>query len=786
MKKSIITLALIAAAMPAWSRTLSPAEALGRAMQTPGAPVAVTAMQAPASVRAALTVKTATTGQPALYVINRSDEGGFVVVSADHLVTPLLGYSDSGEFDPANMPDNMRWWLSQYSEEIAAAIENGVGEAAEGVSYQAFMRANRKAIPPKLKTKWDQGDPYYNDCPAVGTRRTYTGCVATAMAQILNYHKWPEHGKGTHTYRWDAGSRNLTYDFASATFDWNNMLDTYGSSATATQRAAVANLMYACGVSVDMNYGTSASGAISERVPVGLREYFGFDNGVQMRQRTSYTQEQWETMVYNELNDNGPVYYAGQAPEGGHAFVCDGYENGYFHFNWGWSGVSDGYFLLGALNPEDQGIGGYAGGFNSSQRIVTGLKKPVEGSALPDPTIVVSTPLNAYVSGSTITVTGHYTNGSPFDLKGKVSIRCYKEGTDEYVASLASRSSINLQPAYYTVSMTFSTASLPEGEYRGYPVFTPDGSDEYYPLQLAMSDAGYLNISKVSSVVTATVARRGTLKVNSLEILSPFYVNKVCGVNIDYNYDNEDGLYAEVYPVFVTSSGITMGSGSTLYADFAMGDNVMEYVGTVPDIDKGDYKLGLAINKGLDRNGRGYVTEIISPLYDVTVSSLATNVSTVSVSSDGWSVTDAEKVDPDNLQINVNLRSTYGYFAGNVVARISDVNDASNTPIATLRSQTVFVGNRETKEFSFGGTFTEAEQGKTYNVFLYRGDNGTRLTSTPKTFTVGERSAITDIDADASDLPVEYFNLQGIRVDNPSQGLYIRRQGDKTTKVYVD
>ncbi len=312
------------------------------------------------------------------YIFNEGVDEGFAIVAADDCISPLIGYADNGSFNLDKIPDNMRAWLNGYQRQIEAAI----------VSDEIQSRAVtfRNAIAPLVTTRWDQDAPYNNNCPMDGDKRSVTGCVATAMAQVMKYHNWPPKGNGSNTYNWtnSAGQQtSLTMDFSSITFDWENMTDTYSSSSSAAQNSAVATLMAACGYSVDMIYSGTESGAMSQMIPYALAKYFDYDGSIQYLLRDYYGIEEWEDMIYAELAAGRPLIYDGStASKAGHEFVCDGYENGYFHINWGWGGISDGYFRLTLLSPGIQGIGGADSGFNFNQGAVIGIRKKASGAAV--------------------------------------------------------------------------------------------------------------------------------------------------------------------------------------------------------------------------------------------------------------------------------------------------------------------------------------------------------------------------------------------------------------------
>ena len=340
------------------------------------------------AVDAAKTVKApriranASQDNAAYYVFNSDKQnGGWVIVSGDDRTEPVLGYCDKGNFDPENVPENMQAWLDQYVEEIACLDE---GETS---TYQGEAATTNKAgtpVAPMLSSQWDQGAPFNLQCPKVGSNYCVTGCVATAMAQIMYYHKWPS--STSQTIPGYKQSSDTAYDMhgttypalSTTTFNWNIMKDYYSSSetsATDNSNNAVARLMRYCGQSVKMKYGVSGSGAVpSSEVYV---DYFRYSPRARKLFRIDYSYSQWENFILTELRANHPIIYGGKKHRGGHSFVCDGYDgNGYYHFNWGWRGSDDGYFLLTALNPKGGGIGSAVGnnGYMIGNYIIIGLE----------------------------------------------------------------------------------------------------------------------------------------------------------------------------------------------------------------------------------------------------------------------------------------------------------------------------------------------------------------------------------------------------------------------------
>lgn len=360
MKPFVITAALAAmCALGASAEVLTPAQALAR-LDSQSTPAAVRRAPALRQSVPALTVNDPE-GQPALYVMGNS-----VILSADSEAMPLIGIADS-QFDPANVPPAMREMLDGYADEIGQ-LRAGLTAAVAAPSRAADLAA----VEPLCPTIWDQGAPYNAFCPDIDGVQAPTGCVATAIAQVLYTYKYPErltsdisYAKGDKTYKLTAAE--------CGDFGWSDMKQTYGAADDATP---VARLMQACGYAASMNYGAQVSGANMTVLLSGLLNYFDYDRTMRMENRDWYTLDQWQQIIWDELAQGYPVCYSGSAPSGGsHAFVVDGYKSdGYFHLNWGWGGQGNGYFLLSALNPSSQGIGGYAGGYNRAQQAILGIR----------------------------------------------------------------------------------------------------------------------------------------------------------------------------------------------------------------------------------------------------------------------------------------------------------------------------------------------------------------------------------------------------------------------------
>ncbi|HZV70683.1 MAG TPA: thiol protease/hemagglutinin PrtT [Saprospiraceae bacterium] len=319
------------------------------------------------------------------YVFNFNN--GFVIVSGDDCVLPVLGYSNEKEFRVKPMVSSMTKWLENYKAQIRYAIVNHLPATTEITNSWEELKGNngtihpstsRNSVDPLLQTTWDQPSPYNALCPG----GSVTGCVATAMAQIMKYWNYPATGQGFHSFNHN-NYGTLSANFGSTTYQWGSMPNSISSSNN-----AIATLMYHCGISVDMEYSPESSGAwVIENSPTpeanseyAFKNYFSYDNSLHGIQRENYSDAQWENLLKTELNASRPILYDGFGNGGGHCFVNDGYDNNdFFHFNWGWSGYYNGYFESSALNPGGTGTGGGTGGYNNNQEVVIGIKPPAGG-----------------------------------------------------------------------------------------------------------------------------------------------------------------------------------------------------------------------------------------------------------------------------------------------------------------------------------------------------------------------------------------------------------------------
>ena len=427
---------------------------------------------------------------PAVFVFNSTKEG-FVLVSAEDNARAVLGYSDEGTFDANNIPENMQFWLQMYADELRSATEakgtvSDRGEKAiehpknqqifRGPRWREAVAESYPTISPILgETVWGQGEPFNNKCPQIGNQRTVTGCVATALSQIMYAHKYPTKGTGSHSYTTETKKLKVSADFGNTTYDWANMIPDYNNkSYTSTQADAVATLMFHAGVAADMDYTVDGSGAVSSIALAAMTEYFGYNKAINVLPKDFMKEEQILQAIATDLQAGRPLFIGGATvKQEGHAFVCDGMKSdGYLHINWGWYGMADGYFALSALAPEMQGTGGSSSNLAFTERvcIYSNIKPNAGGEAMPLVTIDKLTRTSSDAISKTTAV------GFSMDVFSSTGIAT-AAGTVTYfiynnkgeVVDKVGIGTFELDPGYfYTSAITLTgylPSSLAQGEY---------------------------------------------------------------------------------------------------------------------------------------------------------------------------------------------------------------------------------------------------------------------------------------------------------------------------------
>ena len=447
------------------------------------------------------TIQTAETQQTdAYYVFNCGNNEGYVIVSADDRTMSVLGYADEGTFDYSNMPDNMRHWLDDYAEQMRQLDLCGIQLDMAAMRVDA---PKKTPVEPMILATWSQHEPYNDLCPTdpLTGNTCITGCVATAMAQLMYYYQYPTQTTNTIPSYTTTNSANIPVAGIDITpIDWANILPSYDNTdaISSEQIQAVALLMKLCGVSIKMNYSSTGSSSNLSNAGKSLVAYFDYDPSMHLESRNNYSSEKWEEMVYNELAAGRPLLYRGTrdvtGADSGHAFIVDGCDgNGYFHLNWGWGGSHNGYFLLSVLAPyatteREQMLSNE--GYAISQSAIFGLQPNTHGAVPPQPKRMTACGL-AITGNDTLTRASANSNFEKF----KMAVTTYNwtggtvtfdlalgvfNDTGELVAGRGYEN-IELEPNYGYRALNYTLdfgKDQPDGEYKIMSLSCESGTDD--------------------------------------------------------------------------------------------------------------------------------------------------------------------------------------------------------------------------------------------------------------------------------------------------------------------
>lgn len=463
--------------------------------------------QAPASARMHVAYVFNNGAATQLYVIDRGAGNGYVIVAGDDRANEVLGYVAQGDFSISRLPLNMRQWLDGYARQIEF-VQNHDGMR----NVRSRIEAADSIAPLLGDIAWDQSSPYNRFSPISGTP---TGCVATAMGQIMYYHRWPKRGTGSHSYVTTTRQVRDSADF-NHTYDWDAMLPSLDASSPESAVTATATLLHDVGVAVDMDYDYGGSGAYSEKMAPALATYFGYDKGIRLVKRNYFETAEWEAMLRNELQNGRPVVYDGATSDlgSGHSFICDGYnKDGYYHINWGWGGPDNGYFLLTALTYESfnfQTGEAIHDGFNHYQDMLIDFKPDTAGTSVERPAEVIYEGLSNVDSTVRRGEEGPHaeafevynTSNSPVDIE---DLGLYIYDKDSTLVGVNSIYSGATPAGQYldTLSTNLSIPdTLPEGDYKAYFRYRIGTGEEVYPALCAISANDHINIHVTADSVS--------------------------------------------------------------------------------------------------------------------------------------------------------------------------------------------------------------------------------------------------------------------------------------------
>lgn len=787
---------------------ISPDAALARIAADSNAPRRISAVSKGETPRL-LQTTVDNLGKPAVYLFG--DQEGFMILAADSDAEALLGYSDQGTFDLANMPPAMQWWLDMYTAEISYLRSP---EGMEARKAPRKVTTNYEAIKPLCTTKWSQAEPYYNMTPIYNGKHCMTGCVATGMAQAIKYWNYPERGQGEITFN-VSHIGDLYMNFAEAEFDWEHMTNTYGSNSTQVEKDAVALLMKACGYASRMWYNTNSSGTQSSYIADAIRRYFGYDDEISFQERNNYTPSEWTDLIYGNIKNVGPVIYSGYSNVGeGHCFVADGYDGkGLFHINWGWGGQSDGYFLLSALNPYSQGIGGSPGGFSFSQNAVIDMHPPHVKTGKSD--IWQDGTVKAEVSGDTYQLTFsknpnlNYYNKTDETLDVTFALVITSNTDAAFAEQVKPQAPVTMEPNVKTnlskvtdkkFSFSLSDCNLADGEYRVELKFRTADSDPWHTIDCQPGKYTYSTLTKNGTSYKAvnTVSKKVSINTEA-EFTKPLYYDYPTTVSFTITNTGNIDTSVGVAPCLLNSNNEIVAKTAGLMYDLDPGESVSkdwtftfafdstpdktktrnlrlalynpntwailwsdsEYTPIAP-ADPPAMKIGKFRIENAEREGTTYFVTDYADL----------QFYTEAYCSEG------ENKYP--LHISIWYNDPTSNTQKNVV----------NTPVEDYATLEVPFSNvAATTSVSMEGI---GRPGGTYSAYLsynaFGQWNHVPSRATGKTLELKfklDPAGIETVADEIEDAAPVYYNLQGMRVENPGKGLYIVVRNNKTTKEFI-
>lgn len=670
-----------------------------------------------------------------LYAFNRGEANGFVVVAGDDCAPQILGYTDTGSFDINNMPENMRWWIQQYEQQMRYLQDNP----------KARLSAPQKAVnavaPLLGEIKWNQEAPYNANCPYISyydedneetvSGTAPTGCVATALAQVMRYHKWPNESKGNITYKTNTTETEVTADL-NTTYNWDLMLPTYsGVSATDEQKAEVAKLMFNIGAALESDYTPSGTGATDVSVVPALIRYFNYDTGARYVQRDYTPVADYEQGLISEIEAGRPVPYGGVTKKNeGHFFVLDGInEDGLYHVNWGWGGLSDGYFLISSLDPDAQGIGGSTSTYTSfkyHQLYISGIQKPQDGSKKGWNFIAdnISKLSDTYAKGDKISanVTEGYNASSTDDtLKCKFYWDLYDSEGKIVSKNFIKNDTLALNYGFDKLKTSFVVpADIADGNYKMRLDFT-EASDDYTTVyHVAMKNGAYQYYNVKVEGNDVTVSTFGGLKL-SIESVEPAKIKAGETCDMKVTFKNEGGDYVgdfnffmyvngkkNVYPNYTSTQKIVSIPGNSTVT-LTFNEKIPSELVSDDDYVLQFYYYTIDEDGYTDRYKAGNTKIAVDGAAKPAALYIIDNLEVLN-STDGT-------VPSNDIQLGVGLENEGAEYNAPIKVCASSDDDWSFED-SFLSEPVVIPGETKNKYVVLKGELTKVEEGKTYELYL--------------------------------------------------------------------
>lgn len=674
--------------------------------------------------------------EESFHIFNLGSNEGFVIVSGDDCAPAILGYADKGSFESKNMPVNIKSWLQGYDDQIKYMKAHGLK-----ADQRTTTRTIKSPIAPLLTCTWNQGEPYYNNTPIKKNSENQdehcvTGCVATAMAQIMYYHKYP-----TSATTAIPGYKDVPDGLVSTTFNWNNMYDNYTGSQDGTE---VAKLMQYCGTAVQMEYDlyeNGGSSAYTSDVVVALKNYFGYDAGAKYLTRSNYSYSEWLDLIYDELAHSRPVLFSGQSTGGGHAFVCDGFsEDDFYHINWGWGGLSDGHFRISLLNPEDQGAGGSTtnDGFNLQQGIGVGIQRNQGGSVAEDVRLTVK----QMVIGSNINGTNYNRltrSSSSENFCLTPAVQFYNVTGSSHVFDYGIRimkgesiiredtwgTNISLGNNYYIIPISTCNfgSGLEDGTYKIMAICKENGQAEWQPCIDA--DKRYIEATITGNTLTyQEIDKKYSLSVTSLTFPDGTPVS---------------GENSEAVIHIINNGTLAFHGDISLATTWTENDKneIEKWGGVATDLEPGESK-DLHISHIPDRSGKLTINVYDGlfngdpPLYSTTITISSSSPQDVSIALSGQVTNNSGNILYGNtfslsfLATNNHNSNSYNYGFTARIYKVTSVNEQEHTVSGQMVSEltdniTIAAGNSATLSFCFSNLEYGERYFCKYGYYSYSG-----------------------------------------------------------------
>lgn len=677
---------------------------------------------------------------PAYYVIENGTNKGYTIVSADDRLPEIVGYAKQGNYTEDTLPEAYVEFITAYQkfvEEVKAGNPHALRTAAEAKALRESASYTQPTVAPLLgNIQWNQGDPYNRMCPEYdGVNKAVTGCVATAMAQVIGYWKYPSQlqadipGYTTRSNKINVPGISKATD---GIYDWDNILPQYRSgSFNDVQANAVAKLMHHCGVAVKMDYGQSSGANVN---PEHLSKYFGYDKDFMVKvRRESYSMQEWNTLIDNELIAKRPVLYSGQSSDGGHQFVCDGSDGkGLYHINWGWGGYQDGYFDITILNPAKGGIGsGNApDGYNQGSDMIIGIMpdngqediplvtlKPIYATGISTDTKITITQdtRTSATDNFKIEFYNYFTNRAPKKFSGYCGWGI--KAADGSMKLITNTSKVqNLQQNYWFPNTYKIDYAFPVGVTTIYPVYSEDN--------ITWKEAGLERMGYYTVEATETSLKQLYPLTAEVIVESELLSGKSNTIKLDVSNATDNDVFS-MLSVYTSTDQTCPEDGVNVYVSVpAKGKSIREVAIPVPAEEF--YLWVKDVNSNKELVSAKKFTATPSGIPQLELVQVVTNASNEFETEDAYCNNDrvkAPKVKDDKLVVRYDIKNNGGLSSG--TWSISGFGAKEFTRGGTNSNTIVFPGNGTITQLT--ATYTPDAVGCKTIYVQFNGiyDNGT-------------------------------------------------------------